>query len=148
MRTVIFDIDGTLADCSHRQSYAQAKEWDNFHSLCLKDSVIKNVADLLVSMASICNVVLLTGMNERYRHLRRKWLTLSGLDGLYEDLLMRGDQDFRPDAEMKWSALVDRFGTPEGVLENVWFVVDDKDSVVEVLRNHGLTVLQPAVSGY
>ena len=50
-RFIIFDIDGTLADCSHRIDHANAKDWDTFHSLADEDMVIVNVADLLVHIS-------------------------------------------------------------------------------------------------
>lgn len=148
MRTVIFDVDGTIADCSHRLTLAKSKEWDTFHSLSKDDPVIAPVADLLMTISQVCHVLLLTGMNEKYRLIRQNWLELAGLDGFYDELIMRPDNDWRQDGELKIALLEDRFGTKEGVLENVWFVVDDRDSVVEAMRNYGLTVLQPAVGGY
>ena len=70
------------------------------------------------------------------------------LDASFEELLMRSDNDFRPDHEVKIELLEKRFGGKEGVIRNVWFVVDDRDQVVEALRNYGLTVFQPANGGY
>jgi FMN phosphatase YigB (HAD superfamily) len=145
---VIFDIDGTLADCSHRVQYAQSKEWDEFHSRCLEDNVIVNVADLMIELSQSCEIILLTGRPEKYRHMTEQWLELCGLDDFYDELIMRPDNDWSQDAKMKVKALEDHFGDQQAVLDSVWLVIDDRDSVVEALRNYGLTVLQPAVSGY
>jgi hypothetical protein len=96
----------------------------------------------------IADVILLTGRPEKFRHVTLEWLKLSKLDGHYDELLMRPDDDWTQDSLMKINALERRFGNKESVLEKVWFVVDDRDSVVEGLRNYGLTVLQPATGGY
>lgn len=148
MKHVIFDIDGTLSDCSHRLQFAQTKQWDEFHRLCLEDPVIVNVADLMRLSGVIADVILLTGRPEKFRHVTLEWLKLSKLDGHYDELLMRPDDDWTQDSLMKINALERKFGSKENVLEKVWFVVDDRDSVVEGLRNYGLTVLQPATGGY
>jgi hypothetical protein len=147
-RFVIFDIDGTLADCSHRVDHANAKDWDTFHSLADDDMVIVNVADLMVHLSGYAGIILLTGRPERYRYKTMEWLKRSGLDGFYEELIMREDDNFMKDGQMKLVALETRFGDYEGVMNSVWFVVDDRDTVVEAMRNYGLTVLQPAVGGY
>jgi len=148
MRYVVFDIDGTIADCSHRLQFAQTKQWDEFHQRCLEDHVIINVADLLRASNAIAKVILLTGRPEKYRHLTQEWLRLSKLDEHYEELIMRPDDDWSHDHQMKIAALERKFGSKEEVLKNVWLVIDDRESVVEGLRNYGLTVLQPAIGGY
>jgi FMN phosphatase YigB (HAD superfamily) len=146
--TVVFDLDGTLADCSHRLQYAQSKQWDEFHSRCNEDDVIIHVADLLVSLAATADIVILTGRPEKYRAATQKWLEESTIALFCDDLIMRPDDDWSSDGEMKIKALEKKFGSKEEVLNNVWLVLDDRDSVVEALRNYGLTVLQPAVGGY
>jgi FMN phosphatase YigB (HAD superfamily) len=148
MRYVIFDIDGTIADCSHRIQFAQTKQWEEFHKRCLEDPVIVNVADLMCSCNFYSRVILLTGRPEKYRHLTKEWLSTTKLELFYEELIMRPDDDWAPDHQMKINALERKFGSKENVLKNVWFVVDDRESVVEGLRNYGLTVLQPAIGGY
>ena len=145
---VIFDIDGTLADCSQRIQYAQSKEWDELHSRCLDDNVIVNIADLMMELSTNYEIILLTGRPEKYRFMTEQWLELCGLDEFYDELIMRPDGDWLSDGKMKINALEDHFGDQQAVLDSVWLVIDDRDSVVEALRNYGLTVLQPAVGGY
>ena len=145
----MFDIDGTLADCAHRIQYAQAKLWDEFHERAPEDPVIVNVADLMIEMSlSGHKIILLTGRPERYRHLTTEWLKKASLAKFYDELIMRPDDNYTPDGLMKVNILEMRFGSQEDVLANVWFVVDDRESVVEALRNYGLTVFQPAAGGY
>lgn len=147
-RYVIFDIDGTLSDPSHRLNFALMKEWDKFNEEAQNDPVIVKMADLMRILSLSTDIILLTGRNEKYRYVTQEWLSDAELDASYEELIMRADNDFRPDYEVKIELLEKRFGGKEGVLKNVWFVVDDRDQVVEAFRNYGLTALQPANGGY
>jgi hypothetical protein len=146
---IVFDIDGTIADCNHRVQYAQAKLWDEFHERAPEDLVIVNVADLMVETSlSGYKIILLTGRPEKYRHATIEWLKKARLEKFYDELIMRPEDNFVQDGPMKVGLLEQRFGSQEDVLANVWFVVDDRESVVETLRNYGLTVFQPAAGGY
>jgi len=145
---VIFDIDGTLSDSSHRIQHAHMKDWDTFQSLAIDDPVIVPIATLLRRLSRHADVILLTGRQEKYRHITKKWLEDAELAYCYEELIMREDDDFSHDINMKIKALEKRFGNQENVIANVWFVIDDRDSVVEGFRNYGLTVLQPVAGSY
>ena len=145
---VVFDIDGTLADCGHRLQYAQAKLWDEFHERAKDDQVIVDVADMMRYLSKDFHIMLLTGRPHKYRHMTIEWLLNAGLHSSYDELIMRPDGNFIQDGPMKCDLLEMRFGSQEDVLANVWFVVDDRETVVESLRNYGLTVLQPAAGGY
>jgi len=147
-RHVIFDLDGTISDASHRLQFAYMKEWDKFNELAAQDPVIVKVADLMRLMSWMANVILCTGRSEKFRYITQAWLKDAELEASYEDLLMRPDGDYRPDYEVKLELLEKRFGGKENVLANVWFVIDDRDQVVEAMRNYGLTVFQPANGGY
>ena len=50
--TYIFDIDGTLADCSHRLHYisGENKDWDTFYKECVNDKPIMDVVEILWSL--------------------------------------------------------------------------------------------------
>jgi hypothetical protein len=145
---ILFDIDGTIADCSHRIQYAQAKLWDEFHERAKDDEVIINVADMMRYLAKDFHIMLLTGRPDKYRHMTIEWLLNSGLHSSYDELVMRPDGNYVQDGFLKLALLEEFFGSQEDVLHNVWFAVDDRESVVEALRNYGLTVLQPAAGGY
>lgn len=147
---IIFDIDGTLSDCTHRAPLAQSKLWDEFYERCTEDPVIVKVADLMMHMAcsSLCSIMLLTGRPEKLRHKTVKWLTEAKLEGLYDELIMRPDQNYEIDAKLKIKLLEERFGGKDNVLERVWFAVDDRDQVVEAFRNYGITTFQCAAGGF
>ena len=147
-RYIVFDIDGTISDATHRLQFAYMKEWDKFNEMAVQDPVIVKMADLMRCIGWMENVILCTGRSEKFRYVTQDWLKDAELDASYEDLLMRPEGDFRPDYEVKLELLERRFGGKEGVLRNVWLAIDDRDQVVEAFRNYGLTVLQPANGGY
>ena len=54
IETIVFDIDGTLADLSHRLKWVQGEEknWDKFYEEVEKDDVIEPVAQLFILYSS------------------------------------------------------------------------------------------------
>lgn len=145
---IVFDIDGTISDPTHRLNLAQMKQWDDFNAAAIDDPVISKIADLMRELSKKWSILLVTGRNEKFRYVTAQWLQEANLDFCYDELLMRKDYDFRPDYEIKIELMEKHFGSKEKVLEHVFAVFEDRDSVVEHLRNYGLTVLQVAQGGY
>ena len=145
---VIFDIDGTISDCAHREEYAKAKDWDGFHERCLDDPIIIAVADLLKTLSLHAEILLVTGRPEKYRQHTYEWLSKANLLAHVSGLLMRGNDDYRKASALKLELLSEHFGDEEAALKRVWLIVEDNDSVSEAYRNKGYTVLQSAVGGY
>lgn len=133
----IFDIDGTIADLSHRLHYIQSKprNWEAFRSSVLKDKVIEPVAKLLRTQYALgMGIVLCSGRNEVTRSDTEQWLRQNNLP--YNALYMRQDRDFRVDSIIK-SELLDR------ILADNWSpraVVDDRLSVCRMWHSRGVFV--------
>ena len=55
MKYIIFDIDGVLADCSHRLHYLKDKNYDNFYSdeEIMKDKPIHDIMDIFVGLENL-----------------------------------------------------------------------------------------------
>jgi hypothetical protein len=131
--TIIFDIDGVLADNSHRTHFikGETKHWDMYYDAMGADPVIQATADILADMTLTHHVVLCTGRPEKYRERTMQWLQGANLDELIDHMYMRPDGDFRPNPVIKeWQArcVMDRFGPIGMVFE------DDERSVKEWLR--------------
>jgi len=140
LNIVIFDIDGTLANCDHRLHYVQNgnTDWLSFFETMYNDTPYPNVVKLLHSLAEKNVIILTTGRPEDHRSVTVEWLAKHGIP--YTDLFMRPSEDYRPDHEIKREMLEEIrkiYGEP-------WFVVDDRDSVVKMWRTEGLTCLQAA----
>lgn len=143
MKTVIFDIDGTLADCQHRRHHVEKepKDWDSFfrEDLVLQDAVIEPVRDLYVSLVHDFYVVLATGRSEDHRRITQQWLREAGMVQ-HEKLYMRAAGDRRHDYVVKEEILAQI--KADGF--NPFLVIDDRKSVVEMWRKNGLVCLQAA----
>ena len=142
---IIVDIDGTIADATHRLHYIHdqgpgKKDWNAFFNECVHDTPHQDVIDLvrLCSVAHNHEVLYVSGRSDQVRLETRAWLVRHGLP--FGRLHMRKQGDHRPDYQVK-SEILDQIGLKP---ENVWFVLDDRDQVVDMWRNRGFRVLQVA----
>ena len=144
MRVYIVDIDGTLANISHRLHFIQRepKDWDGFFDACVDDAPIQDVIDVVKALTlaglydDATRVIYLTGRPERVRSKTINWLANNHLPPA--ELIMRKDGDHRPDTKAKkelMDAIVAKGDQIVGVFE-------DRPSVVRVWREMGLTVFQ------
>ena len=136
---VIFDIDGTLADLSHRRHHVEKKpkNWDAFFRGMSQDKAIHSVVRLCnILYASGCKILLCSGRSEEHRVETVQWLAENGVN--YHELILRRDGDRRSDVIVKREMLagLDR--------SKILFVVEDRSGVVEMWRSEGLVCLQSA----
>ena len=144
---IILDIDGTVSNCDHRQEHAQAGNWEGFHALCHLDAPYLDVVAIIQALSQFGYAVFgLTGRNEKNRRTTLDWLIANNI--IIDELLMRPDNDFTKDIDLKIRLLEERFGSKEQVLAQVQCVFDDRDRVVAGLRDYGLTVFQPREGAY
>lgn len=142
MKTVLFDIDGTLADNWHRQHLVQtdSPDWDTFFEKMSEDVLNKPIAELydLIRASGHYKIVLVSARPERYRDATESWLATKGIE--FEKLYMRGDGDRRPDYKVK-KDMLDKI-LAEG--HKIIFVIDDRTQTVKMWRENGITCLQCA----
>lgn len=134
---MIFDIDGTLADCRHRISHTGPKmDWNAFLDPrnVSRDTPIKGACDLFsICKAQNLAVILVSGRPESLRSTTINWLTSYGLTP--SQLHMRPDKDFRPDHIVKeeiLNTILNFYGKPP------LFVVDDRPSVLAMWQRRGI----------
>ena len=137
---VIVDIDGAIADCTHRLHHIQGdkKDWNAFYSECEKDKPYKDVIEIIQRLSSFYDVLFITGRREAVRYQTQSWIedNLILYDGY--TLNMRQDGDKRKDCEVKLEIL-DVIGVkPEEVL----CIFEDRTQVVKAYREAGYRVLQ------
>lgn len=136
-RCYIFDIDGTLADLSHRLHHIQKtpKDWDGFFAEVANDEPIRHVVQLCRRLGC---VVFASGRPERCRSDTEWWLlTHLSHDG---PLYMRKDGDRRPDDIVKGDILDQIIA--DGFEPIMAF--DDRDRVVAMWRERGIPCAQVA----
>jgi hypothetical protein len=142
----IFDIDGTLADCTERRKIASA--WPKFNfdvfnnpKLVAKDKENKNVAMLCRYLAHSkkSKIILVSGRREELREVTEQWLCQKGLF-LYEKLFMRKAKDYRPDTIIKMEIYKEHIEP----FYNVVLAVDDRDRLVKMWRDLNIECWQVA----
>ena len=139
-KCVVFDLDGTLCDVTHRLKYIQSfpKQRELFHSSCIGDGVNHRVFELYeLFRNSGYSMVLLTCRPKKYEHLTKEWLDSNGVK---YDMLISSDKKELTDAKAK------RF-YKENVIEpeyEIAFAVDDRKSVIDMWREIGITCLDVA----
>jgi hypothetical protein len=137
--TAVFDLDGTLADISHRVHLVQSDkpDWDAFYSLIPGDDLNSWCKELMDAMCEKHEVVIVSGRPKRCLKDTKEWLEKYEVP--YHKLyLVREDKDYRPDHELKKKWL-DGYGR-----NKILFVVDDRTRVVDMWRNEGIICLQCA----
>ncbi len=143
-RCYVFDLDGTLADLSHRLHHIQKepKDWRSFFAEVGNDTVIEHVGNLFdaLTWTSIC--VIVSGRSDECREATMKWLKDHFL--LPSALYMRKAGDHRPDHVVK-RELLDQMRA-EG-FEPI-MVFDDRDRVVKMWRENGIPCAQVAEGSF
>lgn len=141
MRCYLFDIDGTLADCSHRLHHIQKqpKDWTSFFAACGDDAPIPHVIGIAKSLAQFDHIVLVSGRSDECRDATQVWLR-SHLGSFWSSLYMRKAGDHRNDDIVKGELL-------DAVLADKWqpiMAFDDRDRVVAMWRARGIPCAQVA----
>lgn len=138
-KAVLFDIDGTLADLSHRLHHINRHpvNWDAFFAAVGDDAVIEPVRELAQALHGAgYRIILVSGRTDKVRDLTIGWLEAHAIP--FDGLHMRREGDYRQDFIVK-SELLDVI-LAEG--HEILCVVDDRPSVVNMWRERGLTCLQ------
>lgn len=147
MRTLICDIDGVLADCTHRLKFIQgeAKDWDAFFAACSDDAPLKPAIRFLNYFDSAVEIIYMTGRPERSRKATIAWFEKHNVPwvGCKHLLLMRQDGDHREDTVVKKEMFRESVDQTRVVA-----VIEDRDQVVEMWRGEGLLCLQPKKGDY
>ena len=142
MLTALFDIDGTLATIDHRRPLLDGEKpnWKAFNSLMGDDTPNQPVVELYKTLwdSKKYQLILVSGRSEDHRRITETWLIWNSIP--FDRLMMRPYNDFSPDFEVK-QRILDQLRI-EGY--EISFVVDDRDSVVEMWRSNGITCLQCA----
>lgn len=146
MKTVLFDLDGTLADINQRRKFLEQDkpDWVNFNKGILEDQPNLPLVSLYQTLwnSREYTMILVTGRMEQLRSETLEWLQVNGL--LFDALRMRRNGDYRPDHLVKEEMLDEMLQQGHSIL----FVVDDRQQVVDMWRQRGLTCLQCDVGDF
>lgn len=138
-RFIVCDIDGTIADASHRVHHVKGdgpKNWKGFFAEMDKDEPRTEVWDQVkrLSREEDVHIILVSARPEDYREVTEQWLRENNMDD-YLTLIMRRKGDKRPDTDVK-SDIYERYLAPYDIIR----VFDDRPSVIRMWQEKGLTV--------
>ena len=136
---VVFDLDGTLSDGSHRLHLLPKKEdahvtqaWDEFNLAVGDDGVFNDNLTLMNDLFGLgYRVVILTGRCDVARPVTEAWLDDCRAD--FDELIMRKSGDNRQDIEFKEEELR-KIG-----LDKILCCFDDLERVAKHIRSLGVT---------
>ena len=147
MKTVIFDLDGTLADITKRREMSTKEngkiDWDVFFEpnniwFDLPNEPVITMAQLLSERHRI---VIFSGRSKVTKDETKRWL--KKFDVPFDVLKMRptsNDWKFMPDDELKQHWLDTLF--PDDKRKDILCVFDDRQKVVDMWRRNGVTCFQ------
>ena len=142
--TIIFDLDGTLADISIRKKLAikmpsGVMDWDIFLDptnikLDVPNEPVVKIAQLFAN--DNFNIVIFSGRSDNTRDATLVWLIHNNVP--FNKLVMRDRvRHFMPDNDFKKQLLDEHVD-----IDDVFLVVDDRQQVVDMWRSLGLKVFQ------
>jgi phosphoglycolate phosphatase-like HAD superfamily hydrolase len=140
---VLVDMDGTLADVSHRLHWIRGghkKNWKKFFQAMDKDAPNPVILEWVQNLVPEYSIAIVSGRPEDYRQATIDWLRRYRVP--FSELHMRRAGDRRPDHIVK-RELLDEIGE-----ERVAFVIDDRNSVCDMWRSSGLTCYQIAEGNF
>jgi len=140
---VICDLDGTL--CLFEKEDKSKSNYRNPYDASTCGNDLVNEAVMRVLYGCGCKVVLVSGRENKYRPQTEEWLKRYNIN--YVDLFMRQTSDNRKDSIVK-REIYDKEIKEIKDKYNVFFVLDDRDQVVKMWRELGLTCFQVAEGNF
>lgn len=133
---VCVDMDGTLADVTHRLHFVQGdqKDWKGFFFNMHGDSLRQDVYETVKQKSYDHTIIIVSARPENYRAVTEAWLNYHEVP--YFTVLMRRESDKRDDTEVKK-------GIYETYLKHypIDTVIDDRPKVIRMWRELGLNVI-------
>ena len=138
----IFDLDGTLALIEHRRHFVEGsvKDWPSFFAACVHDEPNQPVIAVLRSLVpSGAEVRCWSGRSDEVRQQTEDWIDRHVCVCL--PVTMRAAGDHQPDEKLKAGWLAELPG-PDRL--RLIAIFDDRDRVVAMWRDRGVTCFQVA----
>jgi hypothetical protein len=138
-KAILCDLDGTLALLQDRPLYdATHADQD------LLNNPIANILEVYNHQKiQDISLILLSARTEKYREVTERWLKKHKLDH-YKKLFLRNNDDMRQDTVVKKEIYEQHIKGNYDVL----FILEDRDRVVKMWRDEGLTCLQVAYGNF
>ncbi|MFH4530221.1 phosphatase domain-containing protein [Vibrio diabolicus] len=148
-KTVLVDLDGTLALNKHRSHFISKSnrnkpDWISYFNACDKDQPNVPVIESVNALKQQGHYIhIFSARGDIVRDKTIKWLSLHGV--MYDKLTMREMDTYTPDEILKRFWLLDFYPNYK---EDILCVFDDRDKVVKMWRELGLVCFQVAEGNF
>lgn len=143
--TLFCDIDGTIADLTHRRVYVESrpKNWPAFEKTMHLDTPIQPIIDAVRALYdSGWTVVMCTGRGAQKKDVTLDWLAKYEVP--HHAIYTRAEKDYRLDSIIKAELLAQ--ARADGFDPDVVF--DDRNQVVEMWRAENVPCVQVAFGDF
>jgi predicted secreted acid phosphatase len=133
---IIFDLDGTLCDVSHRRQFVATKprNWDAWNKGIVNDKPVQQVLDIFHALKYEYPIFFVSGRSDDYRDATLEWFEKHGITEYdYNGLYMRKYKDHRDDAIVK-SEIADEIEKQY----KIFAVFDDRKRVLTMWQQRGI----------
>ena len=148
MKWIIFDLDGTLADIEDRRQLCTKEngkmDWNKFFDPKNIKLDKPNMPVIMMAQALTAfgyKIAIFSGRSARTKDATKDWLHEQDIK--FDILKMRPERNFRPDEQLKLEWLNDMDWK-----DDVEMVFDDRQKVVDMWREIGLTCAQVAPGNF
>lgn len=132
---VVFDLDGTLFDESHRAYLREQKDWDQYFSKVDEDPIIECIAEIAREKKSQgYELWIVSGRHISCLEKTKAALAKNNIE--YDHIKLRGEQNFVPDYVIKPSWCKKLIGV--GRIKELY---DDQDKVIEGFAKVGIKAI-------
>lgn len=134
---IIIDLDGTLANIDERRNrLLLTNDWEDFRAGIINDKLNVWCSEIIEKFKADYKIVLLTGRDTSCQSATEHWLKVNNI--YWDEIYYRQSGDYRKDAVIKKEI----YSQYLEVKYEVLFVVDDRQSVVDMWRSLKLVCLQ------
>ena len=145
MKTIVFDLDGTLAGITHRLHFIKDgnHDWDGFFAACVDDAPIPEMIALFQQLRrgkeiGYNSLVIVSGRSDQVYDQTVDWLHKHNI--MPDRLHMRREGDHRPDYKVKEEIF--HMMVSQG--HEILLAFDDRQQVVDMWRSNGIRCAQVA----
>ena len=136
-KLILVDIDGTIADGTHREHFltAEKKNWNEYFRAMTDDEPIQHIIDWVNELSNEYTICIVSGRPDTFQNETLFWLRDCAKIN-FDYIFMRRGNDNRSDVEVKLDILAK---IPK---EQIMMVLDDRPAVINgCWRKNGIMVI-------
>jgi hypothetical protein len=148
---VVFDIDGTIADLSHREHFIEEKgkeDWDSFFSEAqlLEDKPIKSSVDGFNAFVELSDKsFIISARPKRTLDVTEEWLLGNGfnIDNVFGNIILRPDNLQVRSHEFKETVFKEFILNKN--IDDFFIFIDDQENNLEMFSKYGVALKAPEI---